>query len=189
MDHYIGWLRLGQIMLIVCCVFYLIWWSVSYRPDEIVNRIGGWRGILLSITAICGIGGMLLSVFGLNLVKKTSAPKMNGILICLAGLILYFILMAITVIGFKRPVTTELLLITGWAVLELSVINAENSAGEFSDMHFYFGCMIILAAFVISMILYILYYRMEEWKAFYAAMVPLITEGISMLTLLLLGGE
>lgn len=186
MDHYIGWIRLGQILLIVCCIFYLIWWSVSFRPDEMVSRTGGWRGILLLITAACGIGGIVLSTGGLNLVPKTAPPKMNGVLVCLAGLAVYFILMAVTAIGLKRPVTTELLLITGWAVLELSVINAQNSAGTLSDARFYIGCVIIAAAFVISMILYVLYYRMEEWKAFYAAMVPLITEGVSMLALLLM---
>ena len=41
--------------------------------------------------------------------------------------------------------------------------------------------MILIAiAFVISMILYVLYYKMEPMKAYYAAMVPLITEAISM---------
>ena len=38
----------------------------------------------------------------------------------------------------------------------------------------------IAAAFVISMILYVAYYKMEEMKAFYAAMVPLVTEAAAM---------
>jgi hypothetical protein len=42
-----------------------------------------------------------------------------------------------------------------------------------------------VAAVVVSMILYVLYYRMEEMKAFYAAMVPLITEATSMAAVLL----
>lgn len=49
-----------------------------------------------------------------------------------------------------------------------------------TDSRFVIACVIIAAAFMISMILYVLYYRMEPMKAFYAAMVPLITEGISM---------
>ena len=35
------------------------------------------------------------------------------------------------------------------------------------------------------MILYVAYYRMEEMKAFYAAMVPLVTEGLSMIILII----
>ena len=39
---------------------------------------------------------------------------------------------------------------------------------------------IIAVAFVISMVLYVAYYRMEEMRAFYIAMVPLVTEALSM---------
>ena len=38
----------------------------------------------------------------------------------------------------------------------------------------------ITAAFLISIVLYVAYYRMEEMMAFYAAMVPLVTEGLAM---------
>jgi hypothetical protein len=44
----------------------------------------------------------------------------------------------------------------------------------------------VTLAFVISMILYVAYYRMEDMKAFYSAMIPLITEGLSMGLLLLM---
>ena len=44
--------------------------------------------------------------------------------------------------------------------------------------------IVIAAAFVISMVLYVAYYRMEEMKAFYAAMVPLITEAAAMAVLI-----
>lgn len=41
----------GQILLILCCAFYLVWWSVSYRPGISVSRVSGFRGLLLMITA------------------------------------------------------------------------------------------------------------------------------------------
>ena len=40
--------------------------------------------------------------------------------------------------------------------------------------------LLLAAGFAVSMILYVAYYRMEEMKAFYAAMIPLVTEGVSM---------
>ena len=40
--------------------------------------------------------------------------------------------------------------------------------------------MVIAVAFLISIVLYVAYYRMDEMKAFYAAMVPLITEAVAM---------
>ena len=57
-------------------------------------------------------------------------------------------------------------------------------AGEFlTGGNFYLMCAVIAAAFIISMVLYVAYYRMEEMKAFYAAMVPLMTEALSMAVL------
>ena len=41
----------------------------------------------------------------------------------------------------------------------------------------------IAAAFAVSLVLYVAYYRMEEMKAFYAAMVPLVTEAAAMAVL------
>lgn len=170
----------GQLLLVICCIFYLIWWSISFRPDVSVNRVGGINGALLLITAICGLSGMGLSIFGLNMIPHIVPPKMNGLLICVIGIAAYIVLLFFTGYALHRPVTTELVLITGWAVLELSVANSLNSGEMLSDTRFFIACLIIAAAFVISMILYLLYYRMDPMKAFFAAMVPLITEGVSM---------
>ena len=71
-------------------------------------------------------------------------------------------------------------------VLELTVISSLNADGKLSDARFWIMIVVLAAAFLISMILYVLYYRMEPMKAFYAAMVPLITEGVSMVVLLVL---
>ena len=92
--------------------------------------------------------------------------------------------MLITKYGFKRIVTSELLLIVCWTMLEVSVINKLNSAGNLSDARFFPMCCVIVIAFVISMVLYVAYYRVEEWKAFYLAMIPLITEAAAMAVLI-----
>ena len=181
----------GQIMLVICCVFYSVWWSISYRPGVSVNRAGGLNGLLLLITAVCGVSGLAASIYGINaepeagtLAEQTA--KMNGLAIAIAGIAAYIVLLIITKLIFHRVVTTELLLIVGWTVLELYVINALKASSKLSDPRFYVMLAVIAAAFIISMILYVLYYRMEEMKAFYAAMVPLITEAVSMTVLVLL---
>lgn len=109
----------GQALLVMCCIFYLIWWYRGFRPGVIVNRVGGVNGLLLLITA-----------------------------------------------------------------LEIVVINRLNAAGVLTDGRFLFMCFVIAAAFLISMILYVAYYKMEEMSAFYAAMIPLITEGTVMAVLI-----
>ena len=71
-------------------------------------------------------------------------------------------------------------------MLELAVSDRLNAAGALPDKCFYAMVIIIAAAFIFSMILYVAYYRMEEMKAFYAAMLPLVTEGLSMLVLIIM---
>lgn len=176
----------GQILLVICCIFYLIWWSISYRPGVTVNRAGGINGVLLLITALSGITGLVLSIYGANGLPTVSQPKLSGSYIVMGGIIAYFVLLLVTRLGFQRPVTTELFLITGWAMLELTVISSLNGAGHLSDIRFWILLAVIIVAFLISMVLYVLYYRMEPMKAFYAAMVPLITEGVSMIVVIIL---
>lgn len=175
-----GKIIIGQILLIICCAFYLIFWSISYRPDVAVNRTGGVSGLFLLITAVCGLAGTALSLYGINTLSTVRTPKLSGAAIIAGGIVLYIVLLLITRFVFSRPVTTELVLITGWAMLEMSVINVLQAAEIFSDGKFSAACAVIAAAFAVSMILYVLYYRMEPMRAYYAAMVPLFTEAVAM---------
>lgn len=167
----------GQILLILCCIFYLIWWYRGYRPGVTVNRVGGINGILLLITAALGVAGLS---FSLMHVPETAKPMIRPAGIVVVGILSYFVLLLITRYAFHRIVTTELVLIVGWTILEMTVINRLNAAGILSGRDFVVMCIVIAAAFLISMVLYVAYYRMDEMKAFYAAMVPLVTEGFSM---------
>lgn len=175
-----GKIIIGQILLVICCIFYLIWWSISYRPGVEVKRAGGLNGIMLLITAFCGLAGIAVSIYGVNAVQKTGHLKITGIVIVAGGIIAYVLLLLITRFLFQRQVTTELVLITGWVMLELTVISSLNGAGRLSDTRFWILAVVVAIAFTISIVLYVLYYRMKPMKAFYAAMVPLITEAVSM---------
>lgn len=173
-------IMIGQILLILCCVFYLIWWYRGFRPGTDVSRIGGLNGVLLLITAALGITGV---VFCLLPVQELSKPKLNPMMIIICGIAAYVVLLLITRFGFRRVVTTELFLIVGWTVLEMTLINKLSAGGALSETGFLVMCIVIAAAFIVSIILYVAYYRMEEMKAFYAAMVPLITEASAMAVL------
>lgn len=175
----VGRVLTGQLLLIGCCVLYLIWWSVSYRPGISVDRVGGLNGILLLATAVCGITGLVKTISGVGRLSISSA-KLNGTLILVIGIMAYFGLLFVTRIFFHRVVTTELILIVGWTILEVYVINGLNGSGCLTDGRFFVLAAVIAAASITSIFLYVMYYRMDEMKAFYAAMVPLITEAISM---------
>ena len=167
----------GQTLLIICCVFYMIWWYRCYRPGESVNRIGGANGILLLGTAVLGVVGVVLS---LTKVPLITTPKIGDIWILVVGIAAYVLLLLMTRFVFHRIVTTELILIVGWTMLEIAVICNLNAAGGLSESGFTIMCTVIAVAFIISIILYVAYYRMEEMKAFYTAMVPLVSAALSM---------
>jgi hypothetical protein len=81
-------------------------------------------------------------------------------------------------------VTTELILIVAWTAIEVVVIVNLNAAGALFDGRFIAMCIVLAAAFAVSVILYVAYYRMEEMRAFYAAMVPLFAAAASMTALI-----
>ncbi|MGI6203852.1 MAG: hypothetical protein ACOYJH_01010 [Anaerovoracaceae bacterium] len=174
----------GQIILIICCIFYLIWWSMSYRPGTDVNKVGGVRGVLLLATALCGLAGVIISAMWAGSVPA-GGSKLTGTTVAAAGVIVYIVLLLITKNLLGRQVTTELFLIVGWVVLEVTVLLALKRSGGIGPGGFAFMIAVVAAAFAVSMILYVMYYRMEAGKAFYAAMVPLITEAVSMAALVI----
>ena len=53
---------IGQILLIICCIFYLVWWYRGYRPGVVVSRTGGVNGVLLLATAAFGVAGLICSL-------------------------------------------------------------------------------------------------------------------------------
>ena len=171
----------GQFLMVLCCMVYLIWWYRGFRPGSNVSRIGGINGILLLITAGLGIAGIVMSLMPVPLVSKIKAEP---VMIAGAGIIAYIALLFVTKYCFHRIVTTELLLIVGWAVLEAVVITRMDAAGALGGRGFAFLCFVVAAAVMISLVLYVAYYRMEEMKAFYAAMVPLVTEAAAMVILI-----
>ena len=168
---------LGQILMVICCIFYLIWWFLGYRPGTEVNRAAGVNGVLLFLTAAFGIAGL---VYSLMPSEDTSVCKYRQLFIVIGGIAAYIILLLITKYGFGRIVTAELFLIVGWTMMELSILNRLSGSGLLVGARLVAMYVVIAIAFVISMVLYVAYYRMEDMKAFYAAMIPLITEGVSM---------
>ena len=168
---------IGQVLLIICCIFYLAFWYMGYRPNTVVDRTGGVNGLLLSATAFFGMAGIICSLMP---AKETGTAKYSHLFIVIGGVVAYVVLMVVTKYGFQRMVTTELFLIVGWTMLELSIINRLSGSRLLMGPKLVAIYVVVAMAFVISMVLYVAYYRMEEMKAFYAAMVPLITEGVSM---------
>ena len=168
---------LGQTLMVICCAFYLIWWYRGFRPGVGLKRVSGINGVLLLITAIFGISGI---AFSLQRIPEAVEARWDSMKIAVLGIVIYIVLLIITKYAFHRIVTSELILIVGWTTLELVILNRLYAAASLTEKGFIALCTVITAAFLISIVLYVAYYRMEEMMAFYAAMVPLVTEGLAM---------
>ena len=164
---FLKYIAAGQGVMALCCLFYAAWWYVAYNPKVNVNEFGGMAGILFWITFACGIAAIYLNIYG---IRNLADVKQ----ICLIGGAAYVILFAVTVFIFHRPLTAELFLIVAWANLETAAIFAAFQ-GNFPKILI----LIVTVATIFALISYLLYYNVDELKAFYLGMLPLILDAIS----------
>ena len=170
----------GQVSLILCFIFYLLWWRAAFYPGVTVSRVTGRVGALLYITAALGIFGLILSIIGINHIE-VERDIISGPGVLIGGVIAYIVLLLGSRFLLHRQVTTELFLIVGWSVLMILAVGKAYSAAALSHGAFAGMLILIAAAAVMSLIFYLAYYNVEPMKGFIFGMIPLITEALSML--------
>ena len=161
----------SNILLAICCAFYLAWWLAAFKPTGAVKGIkSGWllipafaAGLISIITAVKGIQSAPVSA--------TLFPKRS---LLWGGIAAYIILLLITQFFFKRKVTTELVLIVGWAAMMMSEIDMLYGIGHIS--HGTAAAFVaVVAVFVfISLGCYVIYYRLSGRAGYFDGMVPLL---------------
>jgi len=165
----------GHLLLMLCCVFYLIWWLVAFKPGD--NNFGVGTSLIIVVAGLLGLAGVVLILIGTRTIPhETGLFPGNSLLI--GGVIAYILLCVITGILMKRPVTTELFLITGWVVMELSTISALYGAGVFTwNRSIIFSAVVAVAA-VVSLVAYGLYYKLDPVPSYIDGTIPLVMVGI-----------
>ena len=167
----------GNILLILCCVFYLAWWVVAFKP---VGAVKGFKsGWLLIPAAILGLGSVIMICQGVSATEK-EAMLIPASWIVTAGVILYVVLLAGTWVFMKRPVTTELFLIVGWAALTVAEVSALYGSGAYGKAGALAMILCIIVLAVISLVCYLLYYNLDSVKGYYDGMVPLVIVAVMM---------
>ena len=169
----------GHVLLIICCIFYLLWWCYAFKPGFTESRVAGKAGMLLLITAVTGLAGVVFSVLGCNQPGSRTAP-IPSIVILIGGIVIYIVLMIGSSAVLHRQVTTELLLIIGWLVLE-----ALSYQGAYCHEVIGRSVMMVLlltavTASILSLYFYLQYYQVEERRGYVYGMIPLIMDGICM---------
>jgi hypothetical protein len=162
----------GNLLLLICTLFYLACWFVSYRPDSPGRSAGVFYLTAAFITGIAAIA--LLSGGISSLSQESTALPVRYI--ALGGAALFVVMLLVTVIVFHRIVTSELMIIHIWVMLEMSAVVVLYGTGRFGAGRAATLCALLGIAFVIGMICYVLYYRLDETASYLAGLIPLVND-------------
>ncbi len=165
----------GNLLLVGCCIFYLLWWILAFKPTGAVKGMkSGW---LLIPAFLLGTAGVVLIALGVGK-GKTADSFFSVRTILFAGIAAYLALLAVTWFGFHRQVTTELFLIVGWCVLAFLEINVLFGLGMLSRTWAIALFVTALLLTIMSMVCYMLYYGLSEKTGYIDGMIPLLAAGI-----------
>ena len=173
----IGRILVGNVLFVVCCAFYIAWWVLRFRP---VNPVMGVKsGWLLIPAAIAGIVGVILIISGLWTLGSENALFRNWYV--LVGWVLaYVVAYIVTTWFFDRPVTSELILITGWAALALAEVNTLYGVQIVARVLTAVLIVLIGVILIACLVCYVLYYRLDAQQGFIDGMIPLVLTGLFM---------
>ncbi len=163
----------GNLLLLFCSLFYLAWWVASYRPNSSGGLAGGFY---ITAAFITGVAAIALMSFGISSLSQESARGLPVKLILLGCTALFFVLLPVTAIAFRRMVTSELILIHIWAALELSAVAVLYGTGRFGAGRAAMLTALVGIAAVAGLICYVLYYRLDETARYWNGMVPLAAD-------------
>ncbi len=172
----------GNWMLLICSIFYLAWWLITFKPPAPKGSIPG---------TVILIGAFASGLFGiyqiLRAITHFDGDVVNagipGIMLIIGGIILYLVLLFTTRAVFHRQVTSELFIITGWALLEIAVVNFAWRIDALHTGGFFVWMGVILLIALISLICYVLYYKLPYEKGYIDGCIPLVLVGLTMIAL------
>lgn len=168
----------GNMFLIFCCIFYLIWWGVSFRPKFHAPMV--LSAILFLMTATLGFVGIYWMIKGMILESSSQKELISSNVIIFGAIVLFILLFLVTSYFFHRQLTTELFLILGWGVLVLFEINKLFAFEQLQKDTAILFCFLILTGIAVSLFCYIIYYKLPAQMAYLDGMIPLIVIGAIM---------
>ena len=167
-----GYIRTGNLKLVLCFVFYLAWWVIGFNTRRPIRGMAsGW---LLIPAMVLGV----LSLFDIGRGLVFSGGLMPGMVIVVGGVVCYVALLGITSGVLRRPVTSELLIIVLWATVSLLEVNSLVALGSISSG---LGCVLMvlcLIGTVASLVCYQLFYGIDAGAAFVDGTIPLVLAAV-----------
>ncbi len=190
-DLLIAHIRLGHGLLVGCAALYLAWWTIFFRPDA-----GKVEGALYAVGVACIVGAAACGIAAVALILTTlpgfpvaaGRTPIPGWVIAVAAVVGYIALAAFTKGVFDRPITTELMLLVGWAALEAAVINTLLAAGSISSGTAIALGVVVTILFIATLVCYVLYYHLAPLPSFIDGAAPLLAVGAASAVMVVLLG-
>lgn len=171
MEGPIKTLMYGNWLMGICFSFYLAWWITAFRPPEPKSTpvtVG-----LLGAAFVTGLAGLYLCGSALTAPIVPVQPGISNLRIVGGGVAAYLLFLAVTALAFHRQITSELLLITAWAALELCIVNTLYQCGNLTPGTAFNLVLLTLAGTLISLVCYVLYYRVSYVASYIDGCIPL----------------
>ncbi|MEA5118203.1 MAG: hypothetical protein VB036_11370 [Propionicimonas sp.] len=167
----------GNLWLIACCAFYLLWWLLAFKPVNPVHGIrSGWLLIPASLAGVIAVFVVIRA--GLQALVTQSLFATQHLL--LAGAISYVVVALVTYLAWARPVTAELFLIVGWAVLALYQVNTLFGMQVFARPQAVGFAVLVLVVLAGCLVCYTVYYRLDAVAGYVVGAVPLVLGAVVM---------
>lgn len=165
---------IGEVLLVVCCLSYLVWWTITFRPSV---RSGPGGGPFLAGAVVGGLGGLVLLAVGIAaLVSKASAAALGATVV--GGALVGALLLHLTSNVAHRPLTTELPLIVVWGTMQLAAGVTLRTAGVLTVPAASAWVVATAVATLVGLACYLIFYRLEPVAAYRVGMVPLAVDGV-----------
>jgi len=165
---------IGEVLLVVCSLCYLVWWTITFRPSV---RIPPGGGLFLAGAVLGGLGGLVLLAVGIAaLLPKASSPALGATIV--GGALVGALLLYVTSSVAHRPVTTELPLIVVWATVQLAAGITLRTAGVLRAPAASAWIVATAIATLVGLVCYLIFYRLDPIPAYWIGMVPLAVDGV-----------
>ena len=164
----------GELLLLVCSLCYLVWWTLTYKPS---GRASAGGGPFLAGAVLGGLVGLvLLGVGVVALVPRGSVAALVATV--LGGVVVGTALFFLTSRVAHRPLTTELPLIVVWGTAQLATGITAWTAGVLRAPAATAWIVATVIATLVGLACYLVFYRLDPVLAYRVGMVPLAVDGL-----------
>ena len=165
---------IGELLLVLCSLSYLVWWTIRFRPS---GRTSFGGGPFLAGAVLAGLAGLVLLAVGIAvLLPRASVLALAAMVV--GGVVVGALLFRLTTGVAHRPLTTELPLIVVWGTMQLATGVTLGTAGVLSVSAVSAWVVAVAIATLVGLACYLVFYRLDPVPAYWVGMVPLAVDGV-----------